>query len=581
MQIQSNWMVAALLLAAWAAASAETPIRVHVPVGAGALTKRIATIFTCRIEERNPTHPAFVHRRALNVYLAIRPGIGKEGFWIRDRRGGIEIAGNDERGLLYGVGKFLHTSTFDALGFHPGKWRGVSVPQKPVRGIYLATHFHNFYEDAPIPEVKRYIEDLSLWGFNSYLVWFGIDAYNGIDDPKAKEMIARLRVLLKTVKDLGLNAALGCVANDGYANSPVELRADATVGHDGYHPNWAGSGLLNLGPELCPSKPGVPELELLYCKQKFDAFKDIGLDLWFIWPYDNGGCTCSKCAPWGTNGYLRMAELEARAYKRAFPKGKVVLSTWYFDKWIDGEWKGITDKFNAKKPNWVHYIMADDYGGVYPPYPLAHGSPGGLPLLNFPEISMYHHYPWGGYGSIPLPMYLQSLWDATKGTASGGFPYSEGVFEDVNKAMCAQLYWSPEKPTVETMREYVSYHFSPVVADEVCSAMETMELNLERSREDKDGVTRFVMKRTAGAVNVFRLVEAAGRKLTESTRASWRWRLVYLRALIDSELAEHGFRVTGKCVDAFRELTTIYHAQHARAMIQPPSNLSGVVTDVK
>jgi len=40
-----------------------------------------------------------------------------------------------------------------------------------------------------------------------------------------------------------------------------------------------------------------------------------------------------------------MAELEARAYRRAFPKGKVILSLWYFDKWIDGEWAGITDKF--------------------------------------------------------------------------------------------------------------------------------------------------------------------------------------------------------------------------------------------
>ena len=48
-------------------------------------------------------------------------------------------------------------------------------------------------------------------------------------------MIARLRALLKTAKNLGLNASLGFVANDGYANSPVNLRADSTVGHNGYH----------------------------------------------------------------------------------------------------------------------------------------------------------------------------------------------------------------------------------------------------------------------------------------------------------------------------------------------------------
>jgi predicted esterase len=571
-----NWQEGSLLYV-----EAAAPVFIRLPKGASPLVRRIGRILASRIAERCPPSK-YVFDAEISISLRIKPGIGKEGFSIADDgflRKIITITGNDERGLLFGVGKFLHTSSVGPMGFNPSKWRGASVPAKPLRGIYFATHFRNWYEEAPVEEVQRYVEDMSLWGVNSYLVWFGIDAYNGIDDPKAQAMLARLRVLLKTVKDLGMNTGLGCVANDAYANSPVELRADSTVGHDGYHLNWLGGALFNLGPELCPSKPGVPELEIQYCKDKFDAFKDIGLDLWFIAPYDNGGCTCTKCAPWGVNGYLRMAELEARAYLKAFPKGQVVLSTWYFDKWIDGEWKGITDKFNAKKPDWLHYIMADDYGGVYPPYPLAHGAPGGFPLLNFPEISMYAHYPWGGYGAIPLPKYLQKLWDATKGMASGGFPYSEGVFEDVNKAMCAQLYWDPKKPTTKTMREYAAYHFSPEVADDVCRAMATLERNLERAREDKDGVTKIVMKSTAGAAEAFKLIAKADAKLPDRVRASWRWRLVYLRALIDSELAKHEFRVSEKCAAAFKELTEIYHAQHARDMIMPPTNLSGVAKD--
>ena len=80
------------------------------------------------------------------------------------------------------------------------------------------------------------MEDLSLWGPNSFLVWFGMEEFNGINDPKAQVMIERLRALLKTVKDLGLNASLGCICNEGYANSPVSLRADdSTVNHPGYH----------------------------------------------------------------------------------------------------------------------------------------------------------------------------------------------------------------------------------------------------------------------------------------------------------------------------------------------------------
>ena len=237
-------------------------------------------------------------------------------------------------------------------------------------------------------------------------------------------MLARLRTLLKLAKDLGLDVSLGCVANEGYKNSPQELRA-TMIGGD-------------LGTELCPSKPGVLELEVKYCQEKFDAFKDIGLDYWFIAPYDNGGCGCSKCAPWGINGYLRMAEPEARAYRRAFPKGKVVLSTWDFDLLFGrGEWAGLAEKFNKQKPDWVDYIMADEgIAPVYPRYPLEKGVPGGFPLLNFPEISMWNQGPWGGYGANPFPNRLQQRWNEIKGKLSGGFPYSEGIYEDLNEVIC-------------------------------------------------------------------------------------------------------------------------------------------------
>ena len=578
-----GWVAAASLLLGCGAAGSQangreeaTSVRIHLPKSPNGLTRRVAGILAARIQECSGARAGVAGKAALHVYLDIKPGIGREGFEISGGpRGSIRIIGNDERGLLYGAGKFLHTSTFSSRGFTPSPWRGVSVPKLPVRGMYLATHFRNYYEEAPVEEVKRYVEDLSLWGVNSYLVWFGIDAYNGMDDPKAQAMLARLRALLRTVKDLGLNASLGCVANDGYKNSPVELRADSTVGHDGYVK--IPDRLYNLGPELCPSKPGVPELEVKYCEEKFAAFKTIGLDYWFIAPYDNGGCTCSNCAPWGINGYLRMAELEARAYRRAFPKGEVILSLWYFDKWIDGEWAGITARFNQRKPDWVDYVMVDDYGGKFPQYPLAHGSPGGLPMLNFPEISMYAHAPWGGFGANPLPKYLQSLWDATKTRLSGGFPYSEGIYEDVNKVMVAQLYWDPDRPADQTLREYIAFNFSPEVVDPVARAMDILERTLARRRQDAAGATRFVMKDTDGAEEAFRLVAEADATLPARVRASWRWRVVYLRALIDSELVRHQFRVSRKCMGAFQELTLIYHEQKANPAMRPPKNVAGIV----
>ena len=178
--------------------------------------------------------------------------------------------------------------------YAPSAWRGISIPKKPVRGIYFATHFHNYYHEAPIEEVKQYVEDLSLWGVNTVSVWYDMHHFNGIDDPQAQAMLARLRALLQTAKDLGLHTCTMAVANEGYANSPPALRADdGTINHAGYHTRH-GTRIYNLGPELCPNKAGAMDLILKWNEEKFRAFKDVGLDYYVIWPYDNGGCTCSK-----------------------------------------------------------------------------------------------------------------------------------------------------------------------------------------------------------------------------------------------------------------------------------------------
>ena len=39
-------------------------------------------------------------------------------------------------------------------------------------------------------------------------------------------------------------------------------------------------------------------------RQLFERLSDVGLDIVTFWPYDEGGCACEKCKPWGSNGYL-------------------------------------------------------------------------------------------------------------------------------------------------------------------------------------------------------------------------------------------------------------------------------------
>ena len=306
-----------------------------------------------------------------------------------------------------------------------------------------------------------------------------------------------------------------------------------------------------------PQQTGARELVLSCFRREFDAFRDIGIDYLSIWPYDQGGCGCEQCRPWGANGFLKMAEPVARLARDAFPRVKVVLSTWLFDARInEGEWEGLTRAF-VRRPDWVDYILADSHT-TYPRYPLDKGVPGGLPLVNFPEISMWGMSPWGGRGANPLPQRFQTLWNSVGTKLSGGFPYSEGIFEDMNKAIFSQFYWKRDTPAIDTVRQYASYEFSPGVADDVVHAVNILEQNHTLPAAD------------AGSADALDRLQKADARLSRRARASWPWQILLLRALLDREHYAQAGQRTEAAAAALRELTVLYRAQRAEPAVRPP-----------
>jgi hypothetical protein len=245
-----------------------------------------------------------------------------------------------------------------------------------------------------------------------------------------------------------------------------------------------------------------------------------------------------------------------------------VLSTWYFDHFTDGEWAGIDAAFKVK-PDWVDLLMADDYGDLFPPYPLRHGVPGGFKMVGFPEISMYNSNPWGGYGANPFPAHIQSLWDQASKYLSGGFPYSEGIFEDLNKAVMAQCYWNPAKPVSETVREYL-VSIGITDTDKAARAVEILENALPHFINTENGTRRVSCGNMENAVMAEQIFKDIDAELPEWAKSAWRWRILFLRATIDAELARNNFNITTICDDAFNELTDIYHAQQAECYVAPP-----------
>ncbi|MBN2376674.1 MAG: hypothetical protein JXD22_09740 [Sedimentisphaerales bacterium] len=489
----------------------------------------------------------------LTVELSIQADIETEGFRIEDGKAGkIRILGGEAGGVLYGVGKFLRTARYDRNGLTPGRWRGVSVPKCPLRAIYLATHFNNFYEAAPIEEIEHYIEDLGLWGYNTIFVHYPTWQFDGLHSPESRKWIKRFKTVLAHAKKCGLHVGLLQVPNQGYKTAPLTVRGVRVPGHT----------RGNHGVNLCASKPEAQKLLMQLLDGLLDEFKNVGLDYFEFWPYDEGGCSCEQCWPWGARGYTQISRDWTRRIQKKFPHCKIVLSTWCFenenDENPDGEWVGLT-KFLKQDKSWVDYIMADGHGDYFPKYLLAHGVPAQLPLVNFPEISMFGMMPWGGFGANPAPQHFQMLWDRIKHIAHGGAPYSEGRYEDLNKAIIAGFYWDPNRKATDTVTEYLAFEFSPDVIDDMLKVVGIFEQNHYRNIQNS-------------ALLAFDLVTKAQTKLTENVKNCWRWRIFYLRALIDKEMFESKGKLEGKTLKAaFDELTQLYYAENSHSMpIKPP-----------
>jgi hypothetical protein len=555
-------------------------IHVRLSPDAGPVVHRIARVFADQVTRRCSAKLVTDGNADLVVELSLDPAIGKEGYRIADgAKGTIHVIGQGDRGLLYGVGKFLRTSQYERGSFIPSAWRGRSAPALPVRGVYFATHFHNFYHDAPIDEVRQYVEELGLWGANLLVVWYDMHHFHGFDDPKAKEFRQRLYAISNAAKRIGLGVGFGVIANEGYADSPAALRAKKEGGKRG---GW-------YDCQICPSTPNGLAYILANCGQEFDWWADLRPEFMWIWPYDQGGCGCSECRPWGSNGYLRTAQQLSRLVRQKLPETQVILSTWFFD---ETDWQGLTDSLrsdacrhsaasvsagvpnrrlflrcqgnrsspaNSNPGRQPDYILADSIGD-YPRQALDETARAEVPLLNFPEISMWGRDPWGGYGANPAPSRCMALWAQTEGKLSGGVTYSEGLYEDMNKVIWLQCYWNGHCNAGDTLKEYVGYEYSPAVTEDVMKAVALLETTWPEKHVDVNSLeARELMQR----------VEA---KLTQQAKTAWRWRILLLRTVIDSELHRTRGAFQGSALrQACQELTRIYHAERADAWVRPPA----------
>jgi len=199
-------------------------------------------------------------------------------------------------------------------------------------------------------------------------------------------------------------------------------------------------------------------------------------------------------------------------------------------------------------------------------------------LLNFPEISMRQMNPWGGYGANPMPEHFQKIWDICGRKLSGGAPYSEGIFEDLNKFIISRFYWSGAMSATDAVREYAAYYVSARWAKAITRAVSILEKNMDYQWQLCSCGRGFCRKNHGkahdyGAAKVRQLFRKIDAKLPAWARREMRWRLLMLRATLDHELIRNGGHITPAMNRAFDEITRRYHAYHADICpaVHPPN----------
>lgn len=478
------------------------------------------TLLKKSLNERIPTEYV---EQGMEIELCVNHVIGAaESYSITKIANGWKITGSDETGLYYGIGKFLHTAKWTEDDFLPQPPEQVMTPACSFRAMYFAVHLFNWYANAPSEELETYLEELLLWGYNAIVLIIPVIDIGSFEDQLYFNAVEKSRAIFKLAKKLGMKVGIIICPNQGLKTAPHELDADPSFDPIG---NVRG----NAGRNVCPAKLGAVE----YLKQiwitMFEQYTDIGLDYIVTWPYDEGGCGCDACRPWGAKGYADLVIALRNEAIHFYPDAKFIVSAWIFDKPDDqGEYEGLYQRLQGDL-SWVDYIMVDAHAD-FPRYPLEHDVI--KPIVNFPEISMWKLYPWGGYGANPLPARFHDIWNSAKQILDGGMPYSEGMYEDLSKVQFAGYYWEPDRAYEDILAEYINYEVGSDVIEDVLEMVRVIEYNhvTTGAYQEPD---------IDGAIRAGEIAESVQSRLGKRAQHAWRWRILYIRAIIDQRKFEY------------------------------------------
>jgi len=452
---------------------------------------KAVTVLVEEVEKRTQIRwPVAVTRPASGASIAIsNTGAGPaEGYTIRTTGGSVEVAGNDARGVLFGVGHLLRTMRMSKGRIElPDNFAVTTAPKYPLRGHQLGYRPKtNSYDGWTLAQWDQYIRDLAIFGANAIEL---IPPRSDDNDDSPHFPLPKMETMIgmsKIAGDYGLDLWIWYPALDkDYAD------------------------------------PATVEFAL---KEWAEVFRRLPrIDAVFV-PGGDPGHTQPK-------HLMPMLEKQAASLRRFHPKAQMWVAPQGFTQpWMD-EFYGIL----RTEPAWLNGIVFGPQIRVGLPA-LRAAVPKRYPIRHYPDIthtlrSQYMMPDWDlGYALTlgrepinPRPIDQARIFRLLQPSTNGFITYSEGCNDDVNKAVWSGLGWNPDTDVTAILRDYSRYYIGERYTDTFAQGLLALERNWRGPLLTNEGVYTTLAQ--------FRSMDHAA---SPADLANWRFQQAQYRAHYDA-----------------------------------------------
>jgi hypothetical protein len=453
---------------------------------------------------------------------------------VQPSRRAVFVIGNDERGVLFGVGRLLREMQMvrGKVGI-ASNLDVASAPKFPLRGHQLGYRPKTNSYDGWTPALwEQYIRDLAVFGTNA----IELIPPRSDDDPDSLhfslppiEMMIRMSRL---ADDYGLDVWIWYPAMDADYSDAKTVEAALK--------EWGGVF------------EKLPRINAVFV------------------PGGDPGHTRPKYL-------MSLLEKETRVLQRTHPKAQMWVSPQGFNRqWLDEFYAILRDE----RPAWLS-------GVVFGPQvrvslrELREQIPKRYPIRLYPDIthSLRCQYPVPDWdlayalteereGINPRPLGEAQIFHKTADYSAGFIAYSEGCNDDVNKIVWSSLGWDPNAGVEEILRQYSRYFIGENYRDGFSRGLLSLERNWEGPLSSNDGVYLTLQR--------FQDME---KQASPQVRLNWRFQQALYRAHYDAYERSRLLHETALEEDAMKKLREAKQIGAQAAMDQAETILNRSDTD--